>query len=115
MAARRPWLYRLGSRIGVRALRLFGRRGWIGSLPLAGGWTAYRDLPRPSIDTGMGMERVAAILQGVHDNYDTDTFRALIAASAELTPPTTSRMTPIIVLPTATYAVRVSPSATSTT
>ena len=43
------------------------------------------DLPRPSIDTGMGLERVAAVLQGVHDNYDTDTFRALIAASSELT------------------------------
>ena len=42
-------------------------------------------LPRPSIDTGMGLERFAAILQGVHDNYDTDTFRALIAASAEAT------------------------------
>jgi alanyl-tRNA synthetase len=42
-------------------------------------------LPRPSIDTGMGLERFAAILQGVHDNYDTDTFRALIAASAEVT------------------------------
>ena len=42
-------------------------------------------LPRPSIDTGMGMERFAAILQGVHDNYDTDTFRALILASAEAT------------------------------
>ncbi|TFI60199.1 alanine--tRNA ligase [Sphingomonas parva] len=44
-----------------------------------------RDLPRPSIDTGMGLERVAAVLQGVHDNYDTDTFRALIQASSELT------------------------------
>jgi alanyl-tRNA synthetase len=42
-------------------------------------------LPHPSIDTGMGLERIAAILQGVHDNYDTDTFRALIAASAEAT------------------------------
>ena len=42
-------------------------------------------LPRPSIDTGMGLERVAAVLQGVHDNYDTDTFRALIEESAELT------------------------------
>ncbi|WP_158743310.1 alanine--tRNA ligase [Acidisphaera sp. L21] len=42
-------------------------------------------LPRPSIDTGMGMERFAAILQGVHDNYDTDTFRALILASADIT------------------------------
>ncbi len=46
----------------------------------------YRvDLPRPSIDTGMGLERLAAILQGKHDDYDTDTFRALILASAEAT------------------------------
>ncbi|HEY0595493.1 alanine--tRNA ligase, partial [Sphingopyxis sp.] len=43
------------------------------------------DLPRPSIDTGMGLERIAAVLQGVHDNYDTDTFKALIAASVDLT------------------------------
>ncbi|NIJ36166.1 alanyl-tRNA synthetase [Sphingopyxis panaciterrae] len=43
------------------------------------------DLPRPSIDTGMGLERVAAVLQGVPDNYDTDTFKALIAASVDLT------------------------------
>jgi len=42
-------------------------------------------LPRPSIDTGMGLERIAAVLQGEHDNYDTDTFRALIAASEGLT------------------------------
>lgn len=43
------------------------------------------DLPRPSIDTGMGLERVAAVLQGVHDNYDIDLFRALIHASEEAT------------------------------
>ncbi len=39
-------------------------------------------LPRPSIDTGMGLERIAAVLQGKHDNYDIDLFRALIEASA---------------------------------
>ncbi|WP_031294934.1 alanine--tRNA ligase [Sphingobium ummariense] len=43
------------------------------------------ELPRPSIDTGMGLERIAAVLQGVHDNYDTDTFKALIAESGALT------------------------------
>ena len=42
-------------------------------------------LPRPSIDTGMGLERFAAILQGQHNNYDTDTLRALVLASAEAT------------------------------
>ncbi|GEN98897.1 alanine--tRNA ligase [Novosphingobium sediminis] len=43
------------------------------------------NLPSPSIDTGMGIERIAAVMQGEHDNYDTDTFRALIAASESLT------------------------------
>ena len=42
-------------------------------------------LPRPSIDTGMGLERIAAILQGVHSNYDIDLMRALIRASSETT------------------------------
>jgi alanyl-tRNA synthetase len=40
-------------------------------------------LPKPSIDTGMGLERIAAVLQGTHDNYATDLMRALIVASAE--------------------------------
>ncbi|GAB1716517.1 MAG: alanyl-tRNA synthetase [Nitrobacter sp.] len=43
------------------------------------------DLPKPSIDTGAGLERVAAVLQGKHDNYDIDLFVALIRAAAELT------------------------------
>ena len=41
-------------------------------------------LPKPSVDTGMGLERIAAVLQGVHSNYDIDLFRNLIAAAAEL-------------------------------
>jgi alanyl-tRNA synthetase len=45
--------------------------------------TERRALPRPSIDTGMGLERIAAVLQGKHDNYDIDLLRALILASAE--------------------------------
>ncbi|SNB76087.1 alanyl-tRNA synthetase [Arboricoccus pini] len=42
-------------------------------------------LPRPSIDTGMGLERIAAVLQGKHDNYEIDLFQRLIARSVELT------------------------------
>ena len=42
-------------------------------------------LPKPSIDTGMGLERIAAVLQGKHDNYDIDLFVALIRAIADLT------------------------------
>jgi len=50
---------------------------------LAGGTRV--DLPRPSIDTGMGIERMAAVLQGTHDNYKIDLFGALIEAIADLT------------------------------
>ena len=42
-------------------------------------------LPRPSIDTGMGLERISAVLQGTHDNYEIDLFKALIAASEAAT------------------------------
>ncbi|MGD9388375.1 MAG: alanine--tRNA ligase, partial [Gammaproteobacteria bacterium] len=41
-------------------------------------------LPRPSVDTGMGLERLAAVLQGVHSNYDIDLFKALVTRAAEL-------------------------------
>jgi len=43
------------------------------------------NLPKPSIDTGMGLERIAAVLQGTHDNYSIDLFRAIIQAIADLT------------------------------
>jgi alanyl-tRNA synthetase len=42
-------------------------------------------LPKPSVDTGMGLERVAAVMQGVHSNYDIDLFRSLIRAAADVT------------------------------
>jgi alanyl-tRNA synthetase len=42
-------------------------------------------LPKPSVDTGMGLERISAVMQGVHSNYDIDLFKALIRAAAEVT------------------------------
>ena len=41
------------------------------------------DLPKPSVDTGMGLERIAALLQGTHDNYQTDHFKKLISSISE--------------------------------
>jgi alanyl-tRNA synthetase len=41
-------------------------------------------LPKPSVDTGMGLERIAAVMQGVHSNYDIDLFKSLIRAAADL-------------------------------
>jgi alanyl-tRNA synthetase len=46
---------------------------------------ALHPLPRPSVDTGMGLERLAAVMQGVHSNYEIDLFQALIRAAAEVT------------------------------
>ena len=46
---------------------------------------AMTPLPKPSVDTGMGLERLAAVLQGVHSNYDIDLFQALIRAAGEAT------------------------------
>ena len=55
--ARRPALYRLVTRLALRAMRLMGRRGWIETLPLAGGWTRHRAMPRPAASSFMAQYR----------------------------------------------------------
>src|SRR5712692_3737082 len=45
---------------------------------------AYNPLPKPSVDTGMGLERMAAVMQGVHSNYEIDLFQGLIRAAADI-------------------------------
>lgn len=55
-------------------------------------------LPKPSVDTGMGLERLAAVLQGVHDNYEIDLFRALIDAIAAIAGMTDHRNTSLKVI-----------------
>ena len=49
------------------------------------------NLPKPSVDTGMGLERISALLQGTHDNYETDHFRSLIETSSNLTKTKTTK------------------------
>ena len=56
-AAQRPALWRLGTALAVRAMRLFGRGGWIRRMPGLGAWTAYRDFPAPAPRTFMAMLR----------------------------------------------------------
>ncbi len=49
--AKRPFLYRLGAAVATKAIRLFAKGGWISKLPLASGWTRYRDFPKPAART----------------------------------------------------------------
>ena len=60
--ALRPGLYRLATRLALPAMRLFARRGWIASMPLAGGWTRYRDFPAPGAPQLHGSDRKDAAM-----------------------------------------------------
>lgn len=51
--ASRPWLYRLGQGLALRAMRLFGRNGWISCMPGLGAWTRHRDFPVPEASSFM--------------------------------------------------------------
>ncbi|MEH3158477.1 MAG: lactate utilization protein B [Sphingomonas taxi] len=55
--ARRPRLYRAATAMALRAMRLMGRGGWLSALPLAGGWTRYRDMPKPAATSFMAQYR----------------------------------------------------------
>ncbi len=55
--AMRPWLYEFAGNIGLRMMPLFSRGGWISRMPLAGGWTAHRDMPSPSGGTFLAQYR----------------------------------------------------------
>jgi L-lactate dehydrogenase complex protein LldF len=57
--ATRPRFYRLVTTIAVRAMRLLGTKGWIAQLPLAGGWTRHRDMPKPAARTFMAQYQKA--------------------------------------------------------
>ena len=57
-------------------------------------------LPKPSVDTGMGLERIAAIMQGVHSNYEIDLFQALLKAASTVTGCTDSVSYTHLTLPT---------------